>query len=176
MTKEGWEPTSERWPGQSRGASPSERPSWVPVLLSGALPRELSDLLAVAILTLTSLEASYSQISILSPVELGTLTLLVPVTTILAALSDSTKRQREELALFAYGGTPWQIQGRYVLRGCIIATLGLLPFYITQVMIMTHSIAVVVALLGFVGAGGLAYAVPGLRRTNSLEFVEQYKG
>ena len=176
MTREDWEHTSGRWPGQTRGASPSERPSWVPVLLSGAFPRELSDFLAVAILALTSVVATNSQISILSLVELGSLTLLVPITTTLAALSDSTKRQREELALFAYGGTPWQIQGRYVLRGSMIVTLGLLPFLLTQVVIGVHSIASIGALLGFVAVGGVAYAVPGLRRTNSPEFVGQYKG
>ena len=112
----------------------------------------------------------------MSTVELVSLILLVPLTTTLAALSDSTKRQREELALFAYGGTPWQIQGRYLLRGFIIVTWGLLPLFIAEVVMGAHSLAGIGALLGFIVAGGVAYAVPGLRRTNSAEFVGQYKG
>jgi len=94
----------------------------------------------------------------------------------LAALSDSAKRQREELALFAYGGTPWQIQARYLVRGSIVVVLGLLPVLFTQ--LLTNSVTTIFAgwILILVVGGGITYTIPGVRRTQSLEFVGQYKG
>ena len=154
-----------------------ERPSWAPVILSGALPRELSDLLAIAILALASLESVFAQLQPLNPSGwFATLLVLVPLTCALAALSNSARRQREELALFAYGGAGWQIQARYVVRGFVVAVIGLLPLWFR--FIATENILSVNLLLLLASAtiGGLSYAAPALKRTRSLAFVEQYKG
>lgn len=154
-----------------------ERPSWAPVVLSGALPRELSDVLAISILALTSLESLFGQ---LQPINqsgwFATLLILVPLTCALAALSNSSRTQREELALFAYGGAGWQIQLRYVVRGFVVALIGLLPLWLR--FIATENILSVNLVLLLVSAtvGGLSYAAPALKRTRSLAFVEQYKG
>ncbi len=154
-----------------------ERPSWAPVILSGALPRELSDFLAIAILALASFESIFAQIQPFSQSGwFATLLVLVPLTCALAALSNSSRTQREELALFAYGGAGWQIQLRYVVRGCVVAIIGLLPvwlrFLATEKILSTNLVLLLISAI----VGGLAYAAPALKRTRSLEFVEQYKG
>ena len=154
-----------------------ERPSWAPVVLSGALPRELSDLLAIAILALASLESVFAQLQPFNQSGwFATLLVLVPLTCGLAALSNSASTQREELALFAYGGAGWQIQLRYVVRGFVVAVTGLLPIWLR--FITTENILSVNLVLLLVSAtiGGLSYAAPALKRTRSLAFVEQYKG
>jgi len=154
-----------------------ERPSWAPVVLSGALPRELSDLLAISILALASLESVFGQLQPFNqPTWFATLLILVPMTCALAALSNSSKTQKEELALFAYGGAGWQIQLRYVVRGFVVAVIGLLPLwlkFITTENLFSFSL---VLLLASAAVGGLSYAAPALKRTRSLAFVEQYKG
>ena len=154
-----------------------ERPNWAPVILSGALPRELSDLLAMTILALASMESLFVQLQPLN--QSGwflTLLVLVPLTCALAALSNSARTQREELALFAYGGAGWQIQLRYVVRGFVVAVIGLFPLWLR--FITTENILSVnlVPLLVSAAIGGLSYAAPALKRTRSLAFVEQYKG
>ncbi|HVH14732.1 MAG TPA: hypothetical protein VNA15_03315 [Candidatus Angelobacter sp.] len=154
-----------------------ERPNWAPVILSGALPRELSDLLAMTILALASMESLFVQLQPLN--QSGwflTLLVLVPLTCALAALSNSARTQREELALFAYGGAGWQIQLRYVVRGFVVAVIGLLPLWLR--FITTENILSVnlVPLLVSAAIGGLSYAAPALKRTRSMAFVEQYKG
>lgn len=154
-----------------------ERPSWAPVVLSGALPRELSDLLAIAILALASLESVFARLQPFNQSGwFATLLVLVPLTCALAALSNSARTQREELALFAYGGVGWQIQLRYVVRGFVVAIIGLLPIWLR--FIATENILSVNLVLLLVSAtiGGLSYAAPALKRTRSLAFVEQYKG
>jgi hypothetical protein len=154
-----------------------ERPSWAPVVLSGALPRELSDLLAISILALASLETLFAQLQPLNqPARFATLMVLVPMTCALAALSNSSRTQKEELALFAYGGSGLQIQLRYIVRGVVVSIVGLCPlwlrFFATESILSTN----VVLLLVLAIVGGLAYAAPALKRTRSLAFVEQYKG
>jgi hypothetical protein len=154
-----------------------ERPSWAPVILLGALPRELSDMLAIAILALASLETVFVQSQAFSQSASAlTLLVLVPLTCALAALSNSSRTQREELALFAYGGAGWQIQLRYVVRGCVVATIGLLPLWLrflaTENMLSTNMVVLLISAV----VGGLSYAAPALKRTRSLAFVEQYKG
>jgi len=154
-----------------------ERPSWAPVILSGALPRELSDLLAIAILSLASFESVFAQLQPLSQSGwFATLLVMVPLTCGLAALSNSSSTQREELALFAYGGAGWQIQLRYVVRGFLVAVIGLLPLWFR--FIATENVLSLNLVLFLVSAsiGGLSYAAPALKRTRSLAFVEQYKG
>ena len=104
------------------------------------------------------------------------LILLVPLICVLAALSNSPSREREELALIAYGGSSRQIELRYVLRGALITIIGLLPVLL-QLVLNGPSLStglLVLALL--VVIGGSTYAIPALRRTHSLNFVEQYKG
>ena len=154
-----------------------ERPSWAPVVLSGALPRELSDLLAISILALASLESVFYQLQPLNqPAWFATLLVLVPMTCALAALSNSSRTQKEELALFAYGGAGWQIQLRYIVRGVVVATIGLLPVWFRFLTTQAIFSANLVLLLVSAVVGGLAYAAPALKRTRSLAFVEQYKG
>jgi hypothetical protein len=154
-----------------------ERPSWAPVVLSGALPRELSDLLAIAILALASQETVFAQHQPLNqPAWFATLLVLVPMTCALAALSNSSRTQKEELALFAYGGSGVQIQLRYIVRGVVVSIVGLCPLWLR--FLATESILSTDLVLLLVSAvvGGLAYAAPALKRTRSLAFVEQYKG
>jgi hypothetical protein len=154
-----------------------ERPSWAPVILSGALPREVSDLLAIAILALASLESIFAQLQPFNESAWSvTLLVLVPLTCALAALSNSSRTQREELALFAYGGAGWQIQLRYVVRGCVVATIGLLPLWLRFIANENILSAGMILLLLSATLGGLSYAAPALKRTRSLAFVEQYKG
>ena len=154
-----------------------ERPSWAPVILSEALPRELSDLLAISILALASLESVFAQLQPFNqPAWFATWLVLVPMTCALAALSNSSRTQKEELALFAYGGAGWQIELRYVVRGFVVAVIGLLPLwlkFITTESVLSFSL---VLLLVSAAVGGLSYAAPALKRTHSLAFVEQYKG
>ena len=154
-----------------------ERSSWAPVVLSGALPRELSDLLAISILALVSLESVFVQLQRFNQLAwFTTLLVLVPLTCALAALSNSSRTQKEELALFAYGGSGLQIQLRYILRGVVLSIIGLSPLWLrflaTESILSTN----LVLLLGCAIVGGLAYASPALKRTRSLAFVEQYKG
>jgi hypothetical protein len=154
-----------------------ERPSWAPVILSGALPRELSDLLAISILALASLESVFAQLqSFNQPAWFATLLVLVPMTCALAALSNSSRTQKEELALFAYGGAGWQIQLRYVVRGFVVAVIGLLPLWLKFITTENVSSLSLVLFLLSAAVGGLSYAAPALKRTRSLAFVEQYKG
>jgi hypothetical protein len=154
-----------------------ERPSWAPVVLSGALPRELSDFLAISILALVSLESIFAQIQPLSQSGwFETLLVLVPLTCALAALSNSSRTQREELALFAYGGAGWQIQLRYVVRGFVVAVIGLSPLWLRLIATENVLSANLVLLLVSATVGGISYAAPALKRTRSLAFVEQYKG
>jgi hypothetical protein len=154
-----------------------ERPSWAPVILSGALPRELSDLLAISILALASLESVFAQLQPFNqPAWSATLLVLVPMTCALAALSNSSRTQKEELALFAYGGAGWQIQLRYVVRGLVVAVIGLLPLWLKFITTENASSLSLVLFLLSAAVGGLSYAAPALKRTRSLAFVEQYKG
>ena len=131
----------------------------------------------MSILGLTSLESVFAQLQPFNqPAWFATLLVLVPMTCALAALSNSSRTQKEELALFAYGGAGWQIQLRYVVRGIAVAVIGLLPLwlkFITSENVLSFSL---VLLLVSAAVGGLSYAAPALKRTRSLAFVEQYKG
>jgi len=154
-----------------------EKPSWAPVIFSGALPREFSDLLAIAIIGLASIQLVFSQVRPFSRIDVSWILLLfVPPTAALAALSNSSNREREELALFAYGGSTTQIAIRYFLRGSIMTTVGLVPL---AILLLTASLSIspgFIILITIVLIGGLAYATPALRRIRSSNFVEHYKG
>lgn len=146
-------------------------------MFSGALPREFSDLLAVTILSLTSFQTITSTLYPFAGVgSAWILLVLVPVTCTLASLSNSPRREHEELAIFAYGGTPRQIEIRYVFRGTLIAAIGLLPMFAHFIEIgpAYSTYLIILAFLAFLG--GLSYAVPAVRRTRSADFVGHYKG
>ncbi|HYY91711.1 MAG TPA: hypothetical protein VE955_06960 [Candidatus Dormibacteraeota bacterium] len=154
-----------------------DRPSWAPVVLSGALPREVSDLVAIAIIELAALQTLLSQPQSLIGLNFSwIMILLVPLTSVLAAMSNSPNREREELALIAYGGSATQIELRYFLRGGIITTIGLLPLVLRILLDLTRVLPSLLGLAALIILGALTYAIPALRRTRSLSFVEQYKG
>jgi hypothetical protein len=154
-----------------------DRPSWAPVVLSGAIPREVSDFLAMAVLAITSIQLVFARPLPFSGINSSLILIpLIPLICVLAALSNSPSREREELALIAYGGSSRQIELRYALRGALITIIGLLPVVFRLVSNNPSSSTglFVLALLVFIG--GATYAIPALRRTHSLNFVEQYKG
>jgi hypothetical protein len=146
-------------------------------VLSGALPREVSDLVAIAIIELAALQTLLSQPQSLIGLNFSwIMILLVPLTSVLAAMSNSPNREREELALIAYGGSATQIELRYFLRGGIITTIGLLPLVLRILLDLTRVLPSLLGLAALIILGALTYAIPALRRTRSLSFVEQYKG
>lgn len=154
-----------------------DRPSWAPVILSGAIPREVSDFIAISVLAITSIQLLFA-----GPLPFSSLNsswiliLLVPLVCVLAALSNSPNREREELALVAYGGSSRQLELRYVLRGAIITISGLVPVLFRIVSNSPSLSTGIFVLLLLVIIGGSTYAIPALKRTHSLNFVEQYKG
>jgi len=153
-----------------------EKPSWSPIVLSGAIPREATDLLAILVMGIVALEASIATISPSLFNSRPWLSLLVvPPTCALASISTTTRKTREELALFAYGGSSWQILLRYFIRGAIIALVAFSPIifrgFLTATSIPELILTGVILLL----AGGLFYSLPSLRRIRSSSFVENYK-
>jgi len=153
-----------------------EKPSWSPIVLSGAIPREATDLLAILVMGIVALEASIATISPSLFNSRPWLSLLVvPPTCALASISTTTRKTREELALFAYGGSSWQILLRYFIRGAIIALVAFSPMifrgFLTATSIPELILTGVILLL----AGGLFYSLPSLRRIRSSSFVENYK-
>jgi hypothetical protein len=154
-----------------------QRPSWAPVVFSGAVPREFSDLLAVTILLIATTQAVLSQpVAFASLGPEWILLLLVPVTCALASLSNSAQKEREELALFAYGGSPRQISMRYAIRGCLVAAIGTLPLFFRFLTSGFSYSADLVILVTLVFIGGSSYAASAVRRIRSANFVGHYKG
>jgi len=155
-----------------------EKPSWAPVVLSGALPRELPDFLVIIILGLASIEAALTLFqSNQTPLGPWILLLTVAPACTLASLSNSSRRQKEELALFAYGGAGWQIHLRYFLRGALVSAVGVSPVILRQAQLMGgFAPSQLTLVLVLVVIGGTFYAIPSIRRTRSLEFVEHFKG
>ena len=153
-----------------------EKPSWTPIVLYGAIPREATDLLEMLVMGIVALEASLTTIG---PVafnsRLWLSLLVVPPTCALASVSTTTRRTKEELALFAYGGSSWQILLRYFIRGAIIALVAFSPV-ILEVIVATASILeFAIPVIFLLLAGGLFYSLPSLRRIRSSAFVENYK-
>ncbi len=154
-----------------------ENPGWVPVVLSGVLPRGASDLLAMVIVVTASLNAALGPTR-LAGFDIGPelLVLSVLASCALAALSNSTQRLKEELALFAYGSSAWVVALRGFLRGVACVFVALLPYLALEArglgLLAGSMITVYLAL----GVGGVSYALPALTRTRSLDFVENYKG
>ena len=153
-----------------------EKPSWTPIVLSGAIPREATDLLAILVMGIVAVEASLATIG---PPAFGSrlwLSLLVvPPTVALASVSTTTRRTKEELALFAYGGSGWQILLRYFIRGAIIALLAFSPVLLQEFLTTTPMLELATTVIILLFAGGLFYSLPSLRRIRSSSFVEHYK-
>ncbi len=152
-----------------------EKPSWTPIVLSGAIPRDASDLLAILVMGIVALEASLATIGPLALNSRLWLSLLVvPPTCALASVSTTTRRTKEELALFAYGGSGWQILLRYFFRGAICALIAFSPVIVHE--FLANSIpGIIVPIALLLLGGGLFYSLPSLRRIRSSAFVENYK-
>jgi hypothetical protein len=101
--------------------------------------------------------------------------LVVPPTCALASVSTTTRRTKEELALFAYGGSTWQILLRYFFRGAIIALIAFSPVILQAFLTTTSFPQLIVPVIALSLAGGLFYSLPSLRRIQSSAFVENYK-
>jgi hypothetical protein len=153
-----------------------EKPSWTPIVLSGAFPREATDLLAILVMGIVALEASLAAIGPtgFNPRFLLSL-LVVPPTCALASVSTTTRRTKEELALFAYGGSGWQILLRYFFRGAICALIAFSPVILQGFLTATPILELIIPLIILLFAGGLFYSLPSLRRIRSSGFVENYK-
>jgi len=153
-----------------------EKPSWTPIVLSGAIPREATDLLAILVIGIVALQASLAAIGPTIPESRLWLSLLVvPPTCALASVSTTTRRTKEELALFAYGGSGWQILLRYFIRGAIIALLAFSPVLLQEFLTTTPMLELATTVIILLFAGGLFYSLPSLRRIRSSSFVEHYK-
>ena len=152
-----------------------EKPSWTPIVLSGAIPRDASDLLAIAVMGIVALETAIATIGPGFNERLLLSLLVVPPTCALASGSATARRTREELALFAYGGSSWQILLRYFLRGSICAIVAFSPILIEWAITLS-SIPQLIGIIAMLFlSGGLFYSIPSLRRIRSTSFVENYK-
>jgi hypothetical protein len=155
-----------------------EKPDWIPVVLSGVLPRGAPDLLAIVVVLAASLNASLGS-TVLAGFNIGPELLILSVlaSCALAASSNSARRLREELALFAYGGPAWLIGLRGFLKGVALVFFALLPYLSLEVrtlgLLLSGSMITVYLTLA---AGGVSYSLPNLIRTRSSDFVENYKG
>jgi len=101
--------------------------------------------------------------------------LVVPPTCALASVSTTTRRTREELALFAYGGSGWQILLRYFIRGAIIALVAFSPVLLQGFLTTSSILEPVATVTVLLFAGGLFYSLPSLRRMRSSSFAVNYK-
>src|SRR5260370_5550355 len=140
---------------------PLEKPPWTPIVLSGALPREATDLLAILVMGIVAVEASLATIG---PTVFGSrlwLSLLVvPPTCALASVSTTTRRTREELALFAYGGSGWQILLRYFINGAIIALVAFSPVILQGFLTTTSTLELVTTVIVLLISGRFFYSLP----------------
>jgi hypothetical protein len=153
-----------------------EKPSWTPIVLSGAIPREATDLLAILVMGIVAIESSLLALgpSVFNS-RLWLSLLVIPPTCALASVSTTTRRTKEELALFAYGGSAWQILLRYFIRGAIIAMVAFSPVILQGILATTSIPGLIVTVIVLFFAGGLFYSLPSLRRIRSSSFVENYK-
>jgi hypothetical protein len=79
------------------------------------------------------------------------------------------------LALFAYGGSGWQILLRYFIRGAFIALAAFSPIILQGLLTATSISELVLTMITLLFTGGLFYSLPSLRRLRSSSFVENYK-
>lgn len=154
-----------------------EKPGWVPVVLSGVVPRGAPDLFAMVIILAASLNASMGSTR-LAGFEIGSALLVLSViaSSALAASSNSARRLKEELALFAYGSSARVVGLRGFLRGVACVFVALVPYLALDARNLgLLSVSMIIVYLALC-LGGAAYALPALIRTRSLDFVENYKG
>ena len=152
-----------------------EKPSWTPIVLSGAIPRDAADLLAMLVMGITAFETAITTIGPTFGYRLLLSISIVPPTCALASVSTTVRRTKEELALFAYGGSSWQILLRYFFRGAICTTIAFFPIIIAWTASLSSILQLVATIATLVIAGGLFYSLPSLRRIRSSSFVENYK-
>ncbi len=155
-----------------------QRPGWVPIVIDGAVPRGLTDALAILTIAIVGLQFSFGPI-MLGPGQLGVWYLILPVSLVsaLASRSDTARKLREELALLAYGGSNWQIWLRYFLRGLVCSFIASLPFLYIEYFARGVSMPLIGLLAALISVvGGVFYAAPSLTRIRSKQFVENYKG
>ena len=152
-----------------------EKPSWTPIVLSGAVPRDASDLLAMAVMGIVALEAAMAAIGPALTYRLLLSLLVVPPACALASVSATTRRTREELALLAYGGSSWQIVLRYFFRGIICTVIAFSPILVEWTVSLNFTPQLIAITTILVLSGGLFYSLPSLRRIRSASFAENYK-
>lgn len=155
-----------------------EKPGWVPVVFSGAVPGGVSDALAILTIATVSLGSSLNpeRPALVQP-GLWYLVLAVSLVCALASRSDTARKLREELALLAYGGSNWQVWLRYFLRGLTCALIASLPFLYSEYIATGLSVLSTILPATLISAmGGIFYAAPSLTRIRSKRFVENYKG
>lgn len=152
-----------------------EKPSWTPIVLSGAIPRDASDLLAITVMGIVALETAIASISPAFTYRLLLSLLVVPPACALASVSATTRRTKEELALLAYGGSSWQILIRYFFRGSICTIVAFSPILIEWTVSLSFTPQLIGITTITVLSGGLFYSLPSLRRIRSTSFAENYK-
>ena len=155
-----------------------EKPSWAPLVLGGAVPRGATDTLAILTIGMIGLESGIAQGRLASlPVGLWFLFVSVPPVAALASLSDTARKLREELALFAYGGSSWQVWVRYFLRGVSCTLLAISPFLYIEYATLGYSLPLtILSAILLSTVGGASYSTPSLTRIRSTTFAENYKG
>jgi len=155
-----------------------ERPSWIPVVLSGATPSGVADGLAMVVIAIASLNyvwTPHGPLLLGSTIWLQVLT--IAFVTVLASRSDTTRKLREELALIAYGGSSWQVWLRYFVRGLVLNAFAITPIlYAEYARQYIHVLPTLILALAVSTVGGFCYAAPSLARIRSREFAENYKG
>ena len=144
-------------------------------MLSGVIPRDASDLLAITVMGIVAIEAALATVGSTFGYKLLLSLLVVPPTCALASVSTTTRRTKEELALFAYGGSSWQILLRYFFRGSICSVIPFSPVIIEWAISSWSLPQLVATLAALILGGGLFYSLPSLRRIKSKSFVENYK-
>jgi hypothetical protein len=176
MMRDDWECSFVQWQDPfNRSVSILEKPSWTPIVLSGAVPRDASDLLAMAVMGTVALELALAAIGPVFTSRLLLSLLVVPPTCALASISATTRRMKEELALFAYGGSGWQILLRYFFRGSVCAVVAFSPVIIEWTVSLGSPLQLIAIITTLVLSGGLFYSLPSLRRIRSSSFVGHYK-
>ena len=176
MTRDDWECSSDQWQDPyNRSVPVLEKPSWTPIVLSGSIPRDASDLLAIAVMGIVALETAIAAIGPAFTYKLLLSLLVVPPACALASVAATTRRTKEELALLAYGGSSWQILLRYFFRGSICAIVAFSPILIVWAVSSSFTPQLVGVIAILVLTGGLFYSLPSLRRIRSTSFVENYK-
>lgn len=154
-----------------------ERPGWIPIVLSGAVPHGTSDALSMVTIAIAGFDSIQSTKQVFLGYGTWLLLFTIALVSVLASRSDTARKLREELALIAYGGSSWQVWLRYFVRGLACALVAITPLYYTEYFRADLSPAlIIVSAVTASTVGGFFYAAPSLARIRSREFVENYKG